>query len=151
MDKQKYFNVDWLKYQSLVDSLVKQIKEYKLNDIPIPFSGLMAIKRGGLVLGVSLSHVLQLPFYIYNKDLEFDKTKIWLLCDDIDDTGATLLSAMNNVGIGNSYVAVLFAKKHSRLRADFYGQIVEDDVWVVFPWETEKSTKVEVIDGINQK
>ncbi len=63
-----------------------------------------------------------------------------LLVDDIADTGDSLIYCIDhlielNVGRDNIKTCSLFKKRGSRIIPTFYFSDVENDVWVVMPWE----------------
>ena len=117
---------------------------------------IIAIAKGGLPLGVKLAHHFHIPLQIITISSYSDGGKErthpnlistvkelpegtkYLLCDDISDTGETLLlaSSMYLRG-GHSFdclrTTTLFYKPTSKLRPDYY--VRETTKWVVMPWE----------------
>lgn len=98
------------------------------------FKSVYGIPRGGLMVGVAVSHRLGLPLKLKTEELNQDT----LLVDDIADSGRTLEN-LDKVLNFKPVVAVLFYHKDTRRMPDFY--IREKKDWVVFPWETERSSK----------
>ena len=85
--------------------------------------------RGGLVLAVKLSHLLDLPVIMEGAR---PLPKSTLIVDDISDTGRTLFF-MKREGYK---IATLHYVETSKVRPDFYASVRKAD-WVVYPWEKE--------------
>lgn len=98
------------------------------------FKSVYGIPRGGLILGVVLSHRLGLPLKLKVEELDEDT----LVLDDIADSGRTLEN-LDKVLNFKPVVAILFYHKDVCRKPDFY--IREKKDWVVFPWENEKSSR----------
>lgn len=115
--------------------------------------------RGGLSIGVMLSHYFDCPVYPVHVSLR-DSAEIvdyislergfrqaWkhgsvLVVDDINDTGKTFKTIMDTIANiplkGETRTAVLLEKSSSDFEADFVGEYIYEDrehEWVVFPWE----------------
>jgi hypoxanthine phosphoribosyltransferase len=101
--KKKVYTMSWEQYNNLSEILV-----HKLTHTSIKFNSILAISRGGLPIGVFLSHQLDIPlfvistkFYDIKKDfaLHIDKNisgigsmkSPILIVDEINDTGVTIL------------------------------------------------------------
>jgi hypoxanthine phosphoribosyltransferase len=113
--------LNWDDVAELVDILCKKIDTTKYN-------GLFGVPRGGLIPAVMISHKTGLPLVNSIGD------KI-LIIDDIVDTGETLKSINNNI-------ACLHKKPHTITQPTFYANIVENTVWVVYPWELSNSSEI---------
>ncbi|MBI2121856.1 MAG: phosphoribosyltransferase [Candidatus Sungbacteria bacterium] len=98
------------------------------------FQSVYGIPRGGLVLAVSLSHRLGIPQILSAEDI----TKTTLVVDDISDSGKTLTSLEARIGF-RPHVATIFWHADTSHRPDF--SLREKKSWIVFPWETEVSSK----------
>lgn len=94
------------------------------------------IPRGGLIPAVILSHLL-------NKPLRHPGGlgDICLLIDDICDTGLTM--KVHKSDTPNCITATLYKHRFSKFTPDYYYEEVGE--WVLFPWETEESSKVDYI------
>ena len=93
------------------------------------------IPRGGLVLAVKLSHLLDVPILI-NVSRIGPET---LIVDDIIDTGVTLKRV---VGKRKHFAtAVLWWNPSSEYIPTVHSNKKEKGRWVVFPWETIGSSK----------
>lgn len=88
------------------------------------FTGIYAIPRGGLVLGVALSHALELPMIMGGVD------KHVLVVDDIADKGHTLEPYRKR----GCAIATLFRHVACPFSPMWFAR--ENDRWVKFPWET---------------
>ena len=127
---------------------------------------IVSINRGGLVAGVYLSHLLNVPhfpihyqtrdgrtnaghkregWYIPGKPQNFDYDLKILLVDDINDSGKTFTEVMNvwtNSNLGDMPLsrriktASLVERKGSKFSVDFSPLMLDVKDWVVFPWES---------------
>lgn len=118
MVKKHNIYITWSAVDEGVEKLAEEIRHSKLQ-----FDGIYAIPRGGLIIGVMLSHKLDLPLLIY-------PTEKTLVVDDIGDTGRTLMR------LKNRKIACLFSTRWTKVRPDFsiYKKLSKED-WIVFPWE----------------
>ena len=132
--------VCWCDYHVCIDRLAKQVATNKRGVC----EQIVAIGRGGFVVGVHLSHKLDLPLIPLMHQTRDGQTnekivtdKHTLIVDDINDTGKTLSDVcFNNVWNGSYRVAVLVHKNHSDFQAvDYYGTRSDNDDWISFPWE----------------
>ena len=90
------------------------------------------VPRGGLIPAVMLSHFLEIPLILNKKEIDGET----VIVDDIVDTGKTI-SKLPRRG----RLVSLFYKPHSIITPDFYARKAENDEWVVFPFETDGSSK----------
>src|SRR5881396_2402761 len=95
-----------------------------------PYTGIFAIPRGGLVLGVRLSHELDLPL------IWGGVTKDVLIVDEICDKGSTLQPYIDR---GCDSI-VIHRREGSSIRPTFWAQEVPlyNHTYVVYPWESNK-------------
>lgn len=98
------------------------------------FKNIYGIPRAGLMVAVVLSHHLGLPLVLHLEEISQDT----LVVDDISDSGETLLRLEKELG-WKPRVASLFYHNDTKRRPDFAPR--EKKEWVVFPWETEESSK----------
>jgi len=105
---------------------------------------IVGLARGGLVPGVLLSHMLNVPFKALNKDDIFTNDKLeyanGLIIDDINDSGRTLADfASKYSGLFDMVrYAVIVNNESSSFDADYYGcryNKLDEPDWWVFPWE----------------
>lgn len=116
MSKEEHMS--WKTFEEGCKKIVEQIikSEIKIDNI-------FGIPRGGLVLAVRLSHLL-------NKHLTRNIASInrkTLIVDDISDTGKTLKRFEQN------YIATLYIKPKTETIPNFY--VFKTSKWIVFPWE----------------
>jgi len=125
----KYY-YSWTQLKFAVEELAKKLKPIKFNYVNI-----YGVPRGGLIIAVMLSHLLDLPIILDKKLI----TKNTLLVDDISDSGNTLKKILK-LKKPKSIVTV-WANPISKVFPDYYINLKEENTWIVFPWETIKSSK----------
>jgi len=140
--------ISWNQFQQLSDKLAERIISSQKN-----YEGIIAISRGGLPLATLFSHKLNIPITeilharSYSEDgeimaqLKLDESKIpenkrqdkiYLIVDDISDTGRTLGKVMEQFSSSDS-VTIYHKPKTSKYIPTYYIEDTED--WIVFPWE----------------
>lgn len=122
----KKVKLSWIAVEKLVNKIAKDIKEDDLHLTKL--KGIYGVTRGGLIPAVMLSHRLDLPMSLVTG------SEI-LAVDDISDTGDTLAD------IDSYFTATLITKTSSRRWPTFTGQLTNDKIWYIFPWETELSSR----------
>lgn len=105
--------VNWMSYVSLRD-----------------MKAVVAPRRGGLPLGVALSHRLDIPLIIAGEPARCSASDKLLWVDDIVDSGQTLREALDRYG--QRILPVCWIGKNTMCTPYRY---VNPDTWVVFPWE----------------
>ncbi len=115
-----------------------------------PFTGIVAVARGGLVPAALLARALDLRLvetvcvssYDDRRQGEITVLKAlggdgggWLAVDDLVDTGATarVVRAM----LPRCHYATLYAKPAGRPAVDTCVAEIDQGVWIVFPWEAD--------------
>lgn len=98
------------------------------------FANIYGIPRGGLVVATVLSYITGLPVIFDIKDI----TQRTAVVDDIIDTAATVERVFYKIS-ARPLVASIYAHRDAKIKPDFYVHVKE--VWIVFPWETEESSK----------
>ena len=96
-------------------------------------NGVYGIPRGGCCLAVLFSHLLDIEY------LDSPREGC-LICDDISDTGNTLLAYRNIPGV-TFYTDVM--KQASKCAPDYFGMFIPEygpdaDAWIEFPWESPR-------------
>jgi len=140
MTKKAYYT--WEQVEGMTQDILQQIKDEK-------FDAVVGLTRGGLTPAVLVSQYLDIPMHTLKVSLrdhqEKESLKVLdklsgqkvLVIDDINDTGATI-NYIKEHWIGNLTYAVLINNEASDADVD-YSSIninkMEDDVWIVFPWE----------------
>jgi len=140
----------WTQFDKDVANLVRRIKYAYYQPKTI-----VALARGGLPLGVKLSHLLHLPLMIvsvksYNEEKQQSSTVLLnssytvplqspvLLVDEIADSGHTLQIVkrhFESLGV-EVKIATLSYKQRSCIRPDWYMSQEENNVWIQYPWES---------------
>lgn len=132
--------ITWDDYQAMVERMASHFRPRQITNI-------VGLSRGGLTLGVSLSHQLNVPFTplvwqtrdhrkyqdvmtLLKIESEVD-IRSTLFVDDICDSGKTI-DQINRV-VDNIRWATLINKIPGKV--DYAAMEVESDEWIVFPWE----------------
>lgn len=116
----KNIEITWEQYEKDIRELVANIEKNGEQ-----FACIYAIPRGGLVIGVHLSHILKLP-------LTQDPYGNVLVVDDISDTGETLLQWSSK---SHASIATLYWKSGTKTLPDYTVRSYYPNEWIVFPWE----------------
>ena len=139
--KQKVF-MSWKWVDDQIDELAKRLKNKKLRYI----SG---IPRGGLIPAIMLSHKLGVTYIPFDEAKKFGrhdlriKNEEILLVDDICDSGVTMKDYAPRF-----ITATLCMRYISETVPEYYGEKIEDDRWLVFPWErNDSNTKQDYLDN----
>jgi hypoxanthine phosphoribosyltransferase len=93
------------------------------------------VSRGGLVPGVMLSHLLNVPFEPITPSTILLDSKDVLIVDDIYDSGATI-KQLKRLNPNVRTAVVLFNDQHDVYEVDYYGDDYCGEQWIVFPWES---------------
>jgi hypoxanthine phosphoribosyltransferase len=118
-----------------------------LAELP-PFSGIVAVTRGGLVPAAILSreldiHLVETVCVSTYDDRDIRDPQIikslagdgsgWLVVDDLVDTGATLqvLRAM----LPKAHFATVYAKPKGQPLVDTFATVFAQSTWISFPWD----------------
>ena len=138
-------------YQTTLDYI--DTLKFKLKTSMKPLDCVAGITRGGLIPAVYLSHELGVPMEtvmwqtrdggikVVNKFIKrnyLDKGKYVVFVDEINDSGTTFEGIKNS--FDKSYhkqltFASLVRRSTSKFDEDIYAEIIENDRWLVFPWE----------------
>lgn len=115
-----------------------------------PFTGIVAVTRGGLVpaailareLDIRLVETVCIASYDGRAQGEVEVIKAlagdgagWLVVDDLADSGATVqvLRAM----LPQAHIATLYVKPAGLALVDTHVAEIDQGVWIVFPWEAD--------------
>ena len=123
--------ISWDELDRLADELCDMIPENQ-------YEGIYAIPRGGLIIGVMISHKLGLPM--------IDRLQSWygkkfLIVDDIADTGQTLQGMRAEV-YKEAHTATIHYHKQSSVEPSYWVEEKSDD-WIVYPWEKNDSEEIQ--------
>lgn len=126
MEKNKlYLSWKW------VDDQINKIGE-KLEGID-ELEFVTGIPRGGLIPAVMMSHAYGIKYISYSsaKMLPLELRKQTLVIDDISDTGLTMAEA-DKLGFITSSLSI---RTGTKTLPRLTGELIDDDRWLVFPWE----------------
>lgn len=120
----------WEEFDEAVEQMYIAVIESMKN---AHVDAIYGVPRGGLVLGVCLSHALDLPL-ISTSQITSGKHKNILVVDDIADTGETLIGLSRTVEKENSLFYTLHYDENSAFEPDFY-YAGNNGCWISYPWE----------------
>jgi len=126
-------NYTWSDFDRDILILCKVLHEKGITE---KVSAIYGIPRGGLVLGVVLSHKLDKPLYTTISEVLVASTHgaRVLIVDDISDTGSTLYQTVCHVGC---FTCTLHYVRTSIFEPDVWINEKKNDQWVVYPWEVK--------------
>ena len=130
--------IGWQSFLRDVDYLIRNIEESKKQ-----FKYIYAVPRGGLIVGTILSYKFNLPMLTTVEHMFTKPLMDVLMVDDIVDHGNTLLDFHER---GYSIASVYFRKETAKFFPDYYGSIIEDLNWLVFPYDNNP----DVVDTISK-
>ena len=142
MPTKNYRIVSWEELHKNTRALARRLRKYGT------WSGIVAVARGGMVPAAIVSHELgithidtvcissyrgrkQGPHTIY-KEIKGNGAGL-LIIDDLVDTGKTaqVLKEM----LPKAHIATVYAKPAGMPFVDTFVDRVEQDLWVLFPWD----------------
>lgn len=126
MDKKLFYS--WNSFDKDCQQLARQYRKYGRM-----IKNIYGVPRGGLVVAVKLSHLLDRPVIMQQKFISKDT----LVVDDICDTGETLKKLLT----GKKFfgIATLWLKESPGYPVNFVNR--KKDQWIIFPFETNKTSK----------
>ena len=138
-------------FERSVRIITEHIKAFEKKPIKI-----LAFKRGGLVLGVYLSHALNIPMDVIESskydylaplvvpdDVRSNRFSEYLIVDDIVDTGETIEEFIKSSGIRNYQIVTLVGtQKFEGQDRIFFPVTKVSNEFVIFPWESIDSSTV---------
>ena len=119
----------WLDFEKVINGMLIYVRSTN-----IEFDFIYAPPRGGLCLGVTLSHRLNIPL-----NVDFGKVKqeeyphinsTVLVVDDILDTGNTLEKYKP---LDGKIITWHYNEDNAKFKPDYFYKTVNQ--WVVYPWE----------------
>lgn len=138
--------LSWEEIHALSRDLARRLKDKG------PFRGIVAVTRGGLVPAALLAQALDIRHidtvcvagYDAGTRRELEVLKAMpgdgaglLVVDDLADTGRTTRAIRDMLPA--AHYAALFAKPQGRPQLDSFVAEVEQEVWLVFPWENAEA------------
>ena len=134
--------LDWSRYLKLIDRLGERI-DWKKEQ----FKSIIAINRGGNVIGTILSHKANIPLIVLNKGGIIYEREKFLVVDDIAHTGSTLANITYlSQGAAMKYhplqyankdfkIATVHVRNESKVKPDYFVEVT--DKWIVYPYEIQ--------------
>lgn len=123
--------ISWQELDSLIDKFLENPDLYDEEDGSCLYESIYAIPRGGLVIGVLLSHRLGIPM-IFDRDKTNDAT---LVVDEICDSGKTLDEIHSKMKWCDT--AVIHHRRGCKTWPTFFVEEVEQNIHIVYPWEKQ--------------
>lgn len=127
--------ITWQEFEKDIKLLEKRIKtiEWKI-------TGIYGVPRGGLIAATLLSYRIGIPLVLDKKKI----TRNTLIVDDIADSGKTLQKLLKMIKKKREdlIIATIWYFPGSKITPDYYVRIKEKN-WLVFPWETLLSSKID--------
>ena len=150
---QQYLVLSWMDIEEAIDQLSKKI--------PFKPQIIAGISRGGLVPARLLADKMDVSWVMSFEELQgkFQKENLWrhlpddseiLIVDDVSDSGKTLERIHLHYPLWKT--ATIHYKPHTIRRATYDMGIVQNDVWIVYPWEKwEHKRKLVVPYTVNKR
>jgi hypoxanthine phosphoribosyltransferase len=117
----------WEHFEEAMRSAVAELSKHPL--LPHPPTGVYGIPRGGLILAVTLSHRLSIPWLP-------EPQPGCILVDDVIDTGHTMQTLINNLHKqhpGLHWACWVWISKNLLPQVGYHRH-VDPKIWVCFPW-----------------
>ncbi|OGN00779.1 MAG: hypothetical protein A3G51_03560 [Candidatus Yanofskybacteria bacterium RIFCSPLOWO2_12_FULL_43_11b] len=127
MAKPRYERYSWKQFDEDCGKIARWAKNKK-------FRNIYGIPRGGLILAVKLSHLLEIPVVLSERDIGV-KT---LVVDDIVDEGNTLSRFLGSLNCKVMTVS-LYLGPNPVVKPDLF--LRKKEGWILFPWETRTSSR----------
>jgi len=110
----------WHDFDESINTITEGLRPYKGH-----IQNIYGIPRGGLVLAVVLSHILELPLVS-----TFKEGSNTLVVDDISDSGKTLLPFRR----AGCTIATIHVVSNTLVYPEVWVHMRESE-WVIYPWE----------------
>lgn len=141
-----YLFLDYVTFGRIMEGMVAQLKRLAKTSGVYKFTHMYAPPRGGWPIIVHLSHHFKDIEVIYDYkqflDHNVGDNQNLLFVDDIIDTGKTVRSFLGDCEKIIEYhptfqykTCSIYYKPRTLIRPDIYMQEVNNETWVVFPWE----------------
>ena len=131
--------ITWNKISKLCQRLAQKIRECEKQP-----SYIYAVPRGGLPIGVHLSHLTGIPMKLDVDDsVEIQYTTV----DDINDTGRTMSKFVSEP---NCLTIALFERLDSKVKADLVGEYINHNDWIIFPWEDKNKAFDDMVEYLEE-
>lgn len=138
----KKVSLTWPDYLQMIDTLAVQIPWKKEK-----FERILAINRGGNIIGTILSHKTRIPLEVVEPRPLITGHRKLLLVDEIADSGETFKRVLGNLPKTISVkTAVLHKKYNTKFVPNYF--VEESRHWIIYPYEQEIEIREETINGI---
>lgn len=136
--------VNWNTYTEDIYKLVEQLRPI-VSQNQLEFLGVYGPPRGGSIPATILSHSLDIPYIINLTDLALKTKNVGslIVVDDISCKGETLTAISERIdsriydNITTLITATLYYRTTSKYKPTFYVNKLENQDWIVFPYEVE--------------
>jgi hypoxanthine phosphoribosyltransferase len=125
----------WSDIDILCEKIVSKIPRYQ-------YKYVCGIPRGGLVPAVLISHMLDVPLIHSVEELLNHNMLDVLIVDDIVDSGNTIYEFAQTYDTASLY----WKRDIAKVEPTYYGNIITDKVWIMFPWETKTRDNVSKVN-----
>jgi xanthine phosphoribosyltransferase len=142
----RYYTVSWDQLQRDARALAWRLTSNA------PFSGIVAVTRGGLIPAAIIARELDLRLVesvcvVTYQDKERGAPQVikppvaagdgtgFLIVDDLVDSGTTARVVRGL--LPKAHFACIYAKPEGRPMVDSFVTEVSQDTWILFPWDTE--------------
>lgn len=121
--------VSWIQVEHACHMVISAItRDNRVRGLSIA----VPIARGGLIPGCIVAYALDLKIGFPDESNEVDTRRDMIVIDDICDTGKTF--KILRARFPDALYVAAFAKPAGVVLCDYYGMLVPQDNWVVFPW-----------------
>jgi hypoxanthine phosphoribosyltransferase len=128
--KKKNQIIKKVKWEEITSALRTIIDTQRLTTKKCKYKVIYGIPRGGMVVAVALSYMLNIPVI---EKFEPKIAKEILVTDDIVDSGATL-KAMKTMYPNTDFLSI-YVKEKAKKRPDYYYLTIQEKYWLKFPYE----------------
>lgn len=135
-DKIPKRRMSWVEFHRLTGQIYAQIFSDMVSETDRrEYQQIYGIPRGGLMVATILSHLLELPMVT-----TYYRASAWntLVVDDLLESGETLKRFRD---LGSECAVVIAKTQDDKILPRYVGELSRlTSEWIVFPWETDKST-----------
>ena len=125
-----YKEITWEEIDNLVKKSLSEIDKLGCKEV-------YGLPRGGLVPALIISHQLGYKF-ITQDPISSGNINNCLIVDDIVDSGET----MERFSSAGFKTFSIFYKKSAKIQPNCFGQIAEENIWLIFPWEEINALRI---------
>jgi len=129
----KFEKLSWSAFDRSCRKIARFVREKQKAGLAI--DKVYGIPRGGLGMALRISHLLDIPLVVDESKLD-SRT---LVVDEICDTGRTLSEFSKKYAGRYALIATIYHKEGAAFTPDYYLKL-KTGRWVLFPWETAKTT-----------